>query len=108
LTYFYLDFKKHTIINLGFKLKPNLIIQGTTMSYKQWKQDETKKKHADTLINMGEKFYYAAFMTPVAMLLKYDITYVLATAFISLLIFGIIGVLFQKEGLKIYDTLESV
>ena len=66
-----------------------------------------KKKHADTLISMGEKFYYAGFMTPVAMLLNYDITYVLATAFISLTLFGIIGVLFQKEGLKIYDSLEN-
>ena len=77
------------------------------MPYKQWRHNKTKQKHADTLINMGEKFYYAAFMIPIAIFLKYGIFDGFIATCLSFTVFGISGILLQKEGLKIYDSLQN-
>jgi len=77
------------------------------MDYKKkWNHDETRRKYADILIDVGSKFYFAAFTLPLAYYIKQDkidLSFFIF-AVIALLILGFVGTSLQKHGLKIYDN----
>ena len=75
---------------------------------KRYKKSTTHIKYADTLIKLGEKFYFTAFTIPIAMILKPTpslYSYLFIT--IALAILGLIGLKFQRHGLKIYDEADN-
>ena len=78
--------------------------------YKQrYKQSNTRKKYAETIIDIGSKFYFAAFALPLAYFIKQDehgFDFYLFALF-TLLILGFGGSFFQKYGLRIYDDAEN-
>ena len=78
------------------------------MSTQRWKRNETKRKFADTQISLGEKFFYAAYLTPIIVLIKYNITWstIIASAVI-LAFFTFIGVNLLEKGWKNYDNIKD-
>ena len=78
------------------------------MSKQQWKRNETKRKFADTQINLGEKFFYAAYLTPLIVLIKYGITWSSSIASATILgFFTFIGVTLLQKGWENYDKLKD-
>ena len=75
------------------------------MDYKKrYAKVETRKKYADMLIAVGEKFYFSAIMAPMAIFIKSPINLSSTIfAFIIVLTLGMCGIVFQRYGLKIYD-----
>ena len=76
------------------------------MDYKKrYAKVETRKKYADMLTAVGEKFYLSAIMAPMAIFIKSPINlFSTILAFIIVLILGMCGIVFQRYGLKIYDN----
>lgn len=76
---------------------------------KRYKQSHTRKRYADTLIDLGSKFYFAAFTLPLVYYIKHDeIDFKLfCITLASLLILGFGGTFFQKYGLSILDNIKE-
>jgi len=76
---------------------------------KRYKHSNTRKRYAETLIDIGSKFYFAAFTVPLAYYIKQDEIdlYFFVFGLLTLFILGFIGSFLQKSGLKIYDNQQS-
>ena len=74
----------------------------------KYKREETKRKHADTIISLGEKFFYAGYITPLIIFIKYGFTLLSSISSIIILIsFSSLGQLLISKGLKYYDRLKD-
>ena len=74
----------------------------------KWKRNETKRKRADTLINLGEKFFYAGYITPLVIFIKYGFTFkVIIFATSALGIFSFMGLALLEKRWKEYDKLKD-
>jgi len=69
---------------------------------------ETKRKHADAMIGLGEKFFYAAYITPLLLFAKLSFTTQSIVFSIAILtLFSFLGIKYLHGGLKIYDKIED-
>ena len=78
------------------------------MTQHKWKRNETKRKVADTQINLGEKFFYAAYISPLIVLIKFDFninTIIFSVAILSF--FTLIGISLIRKGWENYDKLKD-
>ena len=79
------------------------------MAKYKYRREETKRKHVDTIINLGEKFFYAAYITPIIALFKYDFS--TKSIISAAVIFGLLsylGYLFLENGFKRYEKVNSL
>ena len=74
----------------------------------KWKRNETKRKVADTQISLGEKFFYAAYISPLVVLIKFDFN--MTTSIFAVFILGffsLIGLGLIRKGWENYDKLKD-
>ena len=77
------------------------------MSRYKFKQKETQLRHAEILISLGEKLFYAGYITPIVILIKYGIT-MNSMVFASITFTGLIvlGEYTLHNGLSKHDKIK--